>query len=170
MWNHSYCGQQPKTFYLLLLFCLVGSLIVKGRPPIHLVLFCCMFVVCFFFCSWNTIFQNGEYWPSVLPMANSFLPWDRESDEVSKFRNNYKLLKLIWRFSFPKRQLQMKSKNYQKYCQRHNRPKLILVSTKSIGGSVLFSSRCTLWHRECEVLANFGYFVVYTLFGEFSLA
>ena len=114
MWNHSYCGQQPKTLYLLLLFCLVGSLIVKGRPPIHLVLFCCMFVVCFFFCSWNIIFQNGEYWPSVLPMANSFLPWDRESDEVSKFRNNYKLLKLIWRFSFPKRQLQMKSKNLSK--------------------------------------------------------
>ena len=82
-----------------------------------------MFVVCFFFCcNWNTIIQNGEYWPSVLPMANSFLPWDRESDEVSKFRNNYKLLKLIWRFSSPKRQLQIKSKNWQKYYQRHNRP------------------------------------------------
>ena len=147
MWNHSYCGQQPKTFYLLLLFCLVGSLIVKGRPPIHLVLFCCMFFVCFFFCSWNTIFQNGEYWPSVLPMANSFLPWDRESDEVSKFRNNYKLLKLIWRFSFPKRQLQMKSKNCQK----------ITKGTTDPGIECLYSIGCYNWINI--LCSNFGFII-----------
>ena len=35
----------------------------------------------------------------------------------------------------------------------------ILVTTATIDGSVLFSSRCTFQHRDRIILAKFGYFV-----------
>ena len=34
--------------------------------------------------------------------------------------------------------------------------KLVMVTTATTGGGVLFSTRCTFQHRKCKIFANFG--------------
>ena len=46
---------------------------------------------------------------------------------------------------------------------------MILVITASTDGSVLFSSRCTFWHRECEILANLGFLCTFYRFKYYGL-
>ena len=47
-----------------------------------------------------------------------------------------------------------------RYHYRIRRSQLKLVTTATTGGGVLFSSRCPSLHREREILATLGYFVV----------
>ena len=54
----------------------------------------------------ESVFVQVENFSLWAGLANSFSPsleMPSLTDEVSKFRNNYKLLKLIWRLSFTKK-------------------------------------------------------------------